>query len=139
MRWNPCVTPAIRLVAVAAFAPFCVNANPVADVSADTAANDFPTLARVEFVLRCMEYHGGQVYENMYACVCSIDRIATVFSYDEFVRAEVLAQLRTTPGERGGLFREGGRELVTKYLEVTEAAEQSCFSSGDPALEERGS
>lgn len=126
MRRKYPVTPAAWLVAVAALAPLCADAN--TDVSAGQY-NDFPTLARVEYVLRCMDHHGGQIYENMYSCVCSIDRIATVFSYDEFVRAEVLAQLRSTPGERGGLFREGGRELVAKYLEVTEAAEESCFSS----------
>ena len=125
MRTNPGVTPPLWLLAAAAFAPLCANANP------DTS--DFPTLARVEYVLRCMDYHGGQVYENMYSCVCSIDRIASAFSYDEFEKAEVLAQLRTTPGERGGLFREGGRELVAKYLEVTEAAEKSCFGSLKPA------
>ncbi len=124
MRTNSGVTPALRLVAVAAFATACANAN--------AAPNDFPTLARVEYVLRCMDYHGGQVYENMYSCVCSIDRIATEFSYNEFVKAEVLAQLRTTPGERGALFREGGQELVAKYLEVTEAAEKSCFGSPGP-------
>ena len=130
MRANPLATPALWLLAVGVFAPLGVNANTGAD---NTSSNDFPTLARVEYVLRCMDYHGGQVYENMYACVCSIDRIASELSYDEFLRGEVLAQLRTTPGERGGLFREGGRELVTKYLEVTEAAEDSCFSSGGPA------
>jgi hypothetical protein len=73
----------------------------------------------------------------MYSCVCSIDRIATKFSYDEFVKAEVLAQLRTTPGERGGLFREGGKELVAKYLEVTEAAENSCFASVESAAQKK--
>lgn len=124
MRTNSCVTSVLRLLAVAACAPVCASENPT---------NDFPTLARVEYVLRCMEYHGGQVYENMYSCVCSIDRIASEFSYDEFEKAEVLAQLRATPGERAGLFREGGRELVAKYLEVTEAAEDSCFGSIDPA------
>lgn len=116
---------AFWLLAIAALAPLGVSANP----AADTRSNDFPTQARVEYVLRCMDYHGGQVYENMYACICSIDRIASGLSYDEFVQGEVLAQLRSTPGERGGLFREGGRELVSKYLEVTEAAEESCFSS----------
>lgn len=130
MRTNPFVTTALWLLAVGAFAPLGATANTGAD---NVSSNDFPTLARVEYVLRCMDYHGGQVYENMYACVCSIDRIASELSYDEFLRGEVLAQLRTTPGERGGLFREGGRELVTKYLEVTEAAEDSCFSSGGPA------
>lgn len=123
MRTNLRVTPAHWLTAVAVLAPLCADAN------LDTnETNDFPTLARVEYVLRCMDYHGGQVYENMYSCVCSIDRIASEFSYEEFEKAEVLAQLRSTPGERGGLFREGGRELVAKYLEVTEAAEKSCFS-----------
>ena len=124
MRPCPLVTPAVWLVAVAAFAPLGPHSTAGASKS-----NDFPTLARVEYVLRCMDYYGGQIYENMYSCVCSIDRIASEFSYDEFVRAEVLAQLRTTPGERGGLFREGGRELVSKYFEITEAAEKSCFSS----------
>jgi len=133
MRTTTPVTPAIWLVAVAAFVPFCADANNNPNTSANIEPNDFPTLARVEYVLRCMDYHGGQVYENMYSCVCSIDRIATEFRYDEFLRAEVLAQLRTTPGERGGLFREGGRELIEKYLAVTEAAENSCFSSAEPA------
>ena len=139
MRMIPGVTPALWLVAVAAFGPFCVSADDAAtaDKGANTTQSNFPTLARVEFVLRCMDYHGGQVYENMYSCVCSIDRIATKFSYDEFVKAEVLAQLRTTPGERGGLFREGGKELVAKYLEVTEAAENSCFASVESAAQKK--
>jgi hypothetical protein len=124
MRSIAPVMPALWLLAIAALAPVTLSANP----AADTESNDYPTQARVEYVLRCMDYHGGQVYENMYACVCSIDTIASELSYDEFLRGEVLAQLRTTPGERGGLFREGGRELVTKYLEVTEAAEESCFN-----------
>lgn len=126
MRTKSLVTPVAWLLAAILFAPPCTLANDGAAPSAKT--NDFPTQARVEYVLRCMDYHGGQVYENMYSCVCSIDRIAGELSYDEFVRGEVLAQLRTTPGERGGLFREGGRELVARYLEVTEAAEDSCFA-----------
>ena len=124
MRSIPSVMPFLWLLALAAFVPVGASANP----AADTRSNEYPTQARVEYVLRCMDYHGGQVYENMYACVCSIDSIASELSYDEFLRGEVLAQLRTTPGERGGLFREGGRELVTRYLEVTEAAEESCFN-----------
>lgn len=126
MRPNSSVTPALWLVAVAASVPPCV----LADASvADPPVNSFPTLARVEYVLRCMDYHGGQVYENMYACVCSIDRIAAEFTYGEFQKAEVLAQLRSTPGERGALFRDGGEDLVEKYLEITEAAEASCFAT----------
>lgn len=125
MRRNISLSPALWIVASAALGSLCAASN----TRADDQPNDFPTLARVEYVLRCMDYHGGQIYENLYACVCSIDRIAREFRYDEFVNAEVLAQLRSTPGERGGLFREGGREQVAKYNEVTEAAEKACFVS----------
>lgn len=131
MRPKYLVTFAPWLAVAAAFIPLCAHSTAGAEAETDAQNNDFPTLARVEYVLRCMDYHGGQVYENMYSCVCSLDRIAGQFSYDEFVRAEVLAQLRTTPGERGGLFREGGRELVSRYFEVTEAAEKTCFSAAD--------
>lgn len=114
--------PGLWILALAAFSPLSGH------------ANDFPTQARVEYVLRCMDYHGERVYEVLYSCVCSIDRIAAKFSYDEYVEAEVLAQLRSTPGERGGVFRdpEGAEQLARKYVEVTEAAEESCFSSPEP-------
>ncbi len=92
-------------------------------------ANDFPTQARVEYVLRCMDSHGGQKYENLYSCVCIIDKIAEKIAYDEYVEGEVFTQLRTTPGERGGVFRDPDRAslLVKKLSNITEVAEKSCF------------
>lgn len=92
-------------------------------------ANDFPTQARVEYVLRCMDSHGGQKYEILYSCTCIIDKIADKIAYDEFVEAEVFAQLRRTPGERGGVFRDPDRAslLVSKISDLTEVAERSCF------------
>jgi hypothetical protein len=82
-----------------------------------------------------MDYHGGPAYETMYACVCSIDKIATKFSYDDYEAAEVLAQLQGFPGERGGMFRdpEGAEELAEKYVDVIEEAESSCFRSVRPS------
>lgn len=92
-------------------------------------ANDFPTQARVEYVLRCMDSNGGQKYEILYSCTCIIDKIADKIAYDEFVEAEVFLQLRRTPGERGGVFRDPDRAslLVRKINDLTEAAEKSCF------------
>lgn len=94
-----------------------------------THANDFPTQARVEYVLRCMSSHGGQKYEVLYSCICVIDKIAEKIAYDEYVEGDVFAQLRTTPGERGGLFRDPERAsfLVKKISNLTEAAKKSCF------------
>ena len=92
-------------------------------------ANDFPTQARVEYVLRCMNFSGGQIYENLYSCICVIDKIAERIAYDEYVEAEVFAQVGTTPGERGGVFRDPDRAslLTQKISDITEAAEKSCF------------
>ena len=92
-------------------------------------ANDFPTQARVEYVLRCMDSHGGQKYEVLYSCICIVDKIAEKIAYDEFVEAEVFAQLRTTPGERGAVFRDHDRSslLIGKINDITEGAEKSCF------------
>ncbi len=92
-------------------------------------ANDFPTQARVEYVLRCMDSNGGHKYEVLYSCICIVDKIAEKIAYDEFVEAEVFAQLRTTPGERGGVFRDPDRSslLIGKINDITERAEKSCF------------
>ncbi len=98
-------------------------------LSSVALANDFPTQARVEYVLRCMDSHGGQKYDVLYSCICIIDKIAEKIAYDEFVEGEVFAQLRTTPGERGGVFRDPDRSslLIGKLNDITEGAEQSCF------------
>lgn len=96
-------------------------------------ANDFPTQARVEYVLRCMDSRGGQKYENLYSCVCVIDKIAEKFSYDDYAEAEVFAQLRSTPGERGGVFRDPDKasSLVQKLTDVTKVAEKACFVASE--------
>lgn len=94
-----------------------------------TLANDFPTQARVEFVLGCMEEQGGQTYDTLYKCVCLVDAIAAEMSYDEFAEAQVFSQLRSTPGERGGVFRDPdqARSLVAKLAAVIEHGKAKCF------------
>ncbi len=64
------------------------------------AANDFPTLARVEYVQECINRTGGQ-QNHMYQCVCVVDRIAETMSYDEFVESSTFAKYSTLPGEGG--------------------------------------
>jgi aminopeptidase-like protein len=94
-----------------------------------TRANDFPTQVRVEFVLGCMDEHGGQSYDTLYRCVCLVDAIAAEMTHDEFVEARVFSQLRTTPGERGGVFRDPdqARSLVAKLQAVTERGKAKCL------------
>ncbi len=92
-------------------------------------ANDFPTQARVEFVLGCMDEQGGQSYDNLYKCVCLVDAIAAEMSHEEFAQAQVFSQLRSTPGERGGVFRdpEQARTLSDKLAAVIERGKAGCF------------
>jgi hypothetical protein len=94
-----------------------------------SSANDFPTQARVEFVLECMGQHGGQSYDTLYGCVCVVDRIADEMPYAEFAEADVFLRLRSTPGERGGLFRdpEQAETLTAKLEAALERAERRCF------------
>jgi hypothetical protein len=92
-------------------------------------ANDFPTQARVEFVLGCMSEQGGQSYDNLYKCVCLVDAIAAEMGHEEFVQAQVFNQLRATAGERGGVFRDPdqAQTLIDKLAAVLERAKAQCF------------
>ena len=93
------------------------------------AANDFPTQARVEYVLSCMAAAGGQSYDTLYACVCEVDRIASVLSYQQYTQAETLTFLYSTPGERGGIFRDAvseARSKVKDLSKIRESARAAC-------------
>ena len=96
-------------------------------------ANDFPTQARVEFVLSCMGEQGGQSYDTLYPCICAIDRIAEKIAYREYAAAETLSFLYGTPGERGGFFRDAAprsRKRIKFFHALREEAEAACFVSG---------
>lgn len=92
-------------------------------------ANDFPTSARVEYVLGCMDRNGGQNYDNLYACVCTIDKVAAELPFKRYEYAQTMSVMIQTPGEKGGAFRDapGARKLVREYGSILETAEASCF------------
>jgi len=95
--------------------------------SADSPVNDYPTVARVEFVQECISKHGGKL-ENLYQCSCAIDRIANSLSYDEFVETSTYAKYSTLPGEGGGIFRDSdeARQKAKRYRETEAEAYRSC-------------
>ena len=102
-------------------------------VMTNAVANDFPTQARVEFVLSCMDERGGQSYNSLYPCVCVIDRIASRMPYREYTAAETLSFLYGTPGERGGFFRDAAprsRKRIEAFRALRGEAEAACFVRG---------
>ena len=88
-------------------------------------ANDFPTQARVEYVLACMNERGGQSYDTLYLCVCAIDRIAAGITYQEYVQAETLSFLFSTPGKKGGVFRDAAPESRKRIKALNALREES--------------
>ena len=91
-------------------------------------ANDFPTHARVEFVLACMrESQSSQ--EAIYKCSCALDSIAERVSYDTWVDLSTVSNATTIAGERGGVMRDmkDGRKMAGTFRELQEDAKQRCF------------
>jgi hypothetical protein len=91
--------------------------------------NDFPTRARVEFVLDCMRNSKEPPQESMYKCSCAIDEIARKVKYSEWVDLSTVANGITIAGERGGVMRDmkNGRKIAASYRELQAAAKKSCF------------
>lgn len=92
-------------------------------------ANDFPTRARVEFVLNCMRESKAPQQESMYKCSCAIDAIADEVDYATWVELSTIANATTIAGERGGVVRDlpDGRKSISTYRELQESARKRCF------------
>lgn len=95
----------------------------------DVTVNNYPTQDRVEYVLQCIEKHGGLRYETLYPCICKVDKLASLMTFDEYTQAKTFTFLRRTPGEKGGVFRDPpqAKELRKKLKETDQLAEDSCF------------
>lgn len=93
------------------------------------AANDFPTRARVDFVLTCMKDTKASLQESMYKCSCAIDAIAAKVHYREWVDLSTIADGITIAGERGGVMRDmkDGRKLIASYRKLQQDAKKQCF------------
>ena len=93
----------------------------------DPVQNNYPTLARVEYVVDCMR-SVGPADENIYKCACVIDRIAEKFEYDAYVEASTYSKYASSAGERGGVFRDSddAKQKAKLYREVETAAFKSC-------------
>src|SRR5450432_1364072 len=92
-------------------------------------ANDFPTRARVEFVLDCMRSSKEPVQASMYKCSCAIDDIATKVTYAKWVDLSTVANATPIAGERGGVMRDmkDGRKIIASFRDLQAGARKHCF------------
>lgn len=109
-------------------------------ISHQLEKNDFPTLARVEYVTQCMQEQGGQNYNNLYHCVCAVDKLASLMTYQEYSEALTFTYMFDTPGDKGGEFRDPPKsKLLREKLKASKQAITACFpekpASPVPAVE----
>jgi len=93
-----------------------------------SAANDFPTNVRAEYVFACMST-SDQTKERLNKCSCSIDKIAEFMSYKDYEAAETVLRMRQLRSERASVFRnlEWMNQLVQRLRAAQAEAEIQCF------------
>jgi hypothetical protein len=94
------------------------------------AENDYPTSARVDYVIGCMAANGN-THEAMLKCSCAVDVIASLMPYAEYEKAETALSMQagTVGGDRVGIFREPPQmKSVVEELRRSQAeANLQCF------------
>ena len=90
--------------------------------------NDYPTEARADYVFACMATN-GQSRHVLEQCSCSIDRIASILPYEDYVQAETVLSMRQTGGERMAVFRSAAsaNTMVADLRRAQAEAEIVCF------------
>lgn len=91
--------------------------------------NDFPTVARAEYVMACMS-GAPQQYEYLQRCSCAVDTIAAHMTYEQFVDAQTIRSMQESHN-RNALEVYGNLDIAKKPLDrfyIAEAyAELKCF------------
>src|ERR1700730_2679588 len=90
--------------------------------------NDYPTSARADYVFGCMKAN-GETQELLQKCSCSIDVIASIIPYDNYVTAETILSMSEVTGPVGSEFRstEPARLALQNFRRAQAEAEIRCF------------
>ena len=97
-------------------------------VAAADDLNDYPTSARADYVFGCMKAN-GETRELLQKCSCSIDVIASLIPYDNYVTAETILSMSQVSGPVGSEFRstEPAKAALQEFRRVQAEAEIRCF------------
>ena len=90
--------------------------------------NDYPTEARADYVFACMSVN-GQSRQALSKCSCSIDIIASILPYEDYVSAETVLAMRLLGGEKSSVFRStrNANSAVARLRRAQAEAEIRCF------------
>ena len=93
----------------------------------DLPVNDFPTVARADYVFACMQVN-GQTREVLEKCSCSIDQIAALLPWSEYEEAETIMSVQLRGGESVAALAFAPLQEKVKTLKRAQVeAELRCF------------
>jgi hypothetical protein len=99
------------------------------DCEKSASDNDYPTSARVDYVIGCMASN-GQTHEMMQKCSCSIDHIAKSIPYEEYVHISTLLSLQQMTGAgRNAVYKNStwSQKEVARLRDVQADSTLRCF------------
>lgn len=111
-----------------AAAVLIMHCGPGATEASDLPANDYPTVARADYVFGCMQVN-GQTRDALERCSCSIDAIASLLPYEEYEEAETVMRVRQRGSKNASMFLTMPmlREKVDQLKRAQVEAELRCF------------
>jgi hypothetical protein len=90
-------------------------------------ANDYPTVDRADYVFACMQTN-GQTRDSLEKCSCSVDQIAALLPYAEYVDASTVMSLVQRGGDATSLFSSPQLQKKIHTLKLAQVeAELRCF------------
>jgi hypothetical protein len=115
---RPCFSIAVCLALLSANA---------AAVQAQEPVNDFPTVARADYVFACMQVN-GQSRESLEKCACSVDVIASLISFDEYEAVETILMVFKRGGKAQQQMSNGDLQRRVKEMRRAQVeGELRCF------------
>ena len=116
----------MTVVLLAALLPLV--AHPSAARAIEPPANDYPTVARADYVFGCMQVN-GQTREALERCSCSIDVIASLLPFEQYEEAETVMRVRQRGGKNASMFLSMPmlRGKVDDLKRAQVEAELRCF------------
>jgi len=91
----------ITAVLLAALLPLVAHLSAARAI--EPPANDYPTVARADYVFGCMQVN-GQTREALERCSCSIDVIAALLPFAQYEEAETVMRVRQRGGKNASMF-----------------------------------
>ena len=107
-----------------AFSGFTASAD---ELRLQLPPNDYPTVDRADYVFACMQTN-GQSRESLEKCSCSIDQIAELLPYAEYVEASTIMSVGMRGGDATSLFSSPQMQVKVHTLKLAQVeAELRCF------------